>query len=240
MELVGDSSVTYAIMVEPSTAILGRPITLTLSLTASADATDVLTFEHKSLTIELQRVGSTMEPTWALPNRWVIEEDGLLIRGGTPGGLEDLATGDTRTAEYRLDELYPLAVLEPNDFMVGISLATYDRVERVEPVALHIVSGPAAVDVLFGVLRTDDAARRAVATQLLQRMTAHGEDFDPFAPADVSEDALARWQRWWNESGRALPWNFESDEATTGIVPAPAPATGASGKLGGVALGEPT
>ena len=63
----------YSISATPSPALLGASVTLTLTALADVDTVDALTFEHKSLTIELHRVGRINPDTgvgrWEPPTR---------------------------------------------------------------------------------------------------------------------------------------------------------------------------
>lgn len=226
----------YAISATPSPALLGASVQLTLSALADVDTADALTFEHKSLTIELHRVGDATEPWVSLPNRRVIEADGMLFREGSAGGIEDMSAGASVTRDFVLEQLFPLEVLAPGAFVLTYSLATQTREERPHPFALDILSGPASVEALFAVLDSADAARRSVAATLLRQMTDHGDSYDAFASGDERASQLTPWREWWTATGTKLPWNFESVGATHGKKPALPPPVDLSKTLGGVAF----
>ena len=229
----------YAISATPSPALLGASVQLTLSALADVDTADALTFEHKSLTIELQRVGNATEPWVSLPNRRVIEADGMLFREESVGGTEDMSAGASVTREFVLEQLFPLEVLAPGAFALTYSLATQTREVRPQPFALDIHSGPASVEALFAVLDTADAARRSVAATLLRQMTRQGDSYDAFASVDERTSQLLPWRAWWTANGTPLPWSFESEGATHGEKPAPPLLSGLSAKLGGIAFDAP-
>ena len=104
-------SVEYSIGVTPTAALLGEPIIAELRCVVHSDVRETLTFDHRSLVVELDREGLT-EPALAFPNRHAVERGGQLLRISTAGGIEDLAAGEERTRTIRPCSALPRACLE--------------------------------------------------------------------------------------------------------------------------------
>jgi hypothetical protein len=193
-----------------------------------------LTFDHRSLVIELDRPGLS-EPGLVFPNRYAVERAGNLLRLASAGGLENLSAGEERTRRFELGELFPEPVLNVGAFAVTYRLEEADPLVRPEPAVVHVASGPDAVMYLLERLSDDSSAVRFRAAELLTSMTAQDFGYAADAPVDPRSAAALRWQSWWQREGAQLPWNYESDGATFGEVPAVVPVSGRSGKSGGVA-----
>jgi hypothetical protein len=227
----------YSLEVSPAQAVLGEPITATLRCVAPEDAAGVLTFDHRSLVLELDRA-NLIEPYLAFPNRRAVEAGGRLMRLSSPGGVEDLAAGEERTRAFELLPLFPEPVLSLGTFSVCYRLEETEPALLVPPSPVMVSSGPEAVALLLGHLSAENAAIRFRAAELLARMTARDFGYDPEAPVEVREGAVARFRDWWQKEGVSLPWNFQSEGATFGQAPPPEPPGGRSDQLGGIAFPE--
>jgi hypothetical protein len=227
-------TVEYSISVAPASALIGEPITALLRCVARSDAGAAVTFDHRSLVIELDRPGLS-EPAVVFPNRYAVERAGNLLRLASAGGLEDLSAGEERTRPFELGELFPELVLNVGSFAVTYRLEEADPLVRPEPADVQVASGPDAVMYLLERLADDSSAVRFRAAELLTSMTAQEFGYVADAPVDARSAAVLRWQTWWQREGAQLPWNYESEGATFGEVPANLPVLGRSGKLGGVA-----
>ena len=232
------SPVEYAIDAEPRRAVLGEPIVARLSCRATSHAAEALTFGHRSLVIELMRQGLA-EPELAFPNRFAIEDAGRLVRMAAEGGVEELQAGEARTRSFDLLALFPHRVLAPGRLSVTYRLEEAEPIVRPEPIAVDVSSGPASVPRLIDHLGSDSEAMRFCAAELLAAMAANDFGFRAdAAPAD-RDAAIQRWRAWWDGTGSHLPWSFDSEGATFGKAPGPAPESGLSGHLGGVAYPAP-
>lgn len=231
-------AVTYSIVVSPKSAVLGEPITAELRLRAEGDAAGALTFEHRSLVLEATRP-SLPEPAVAFPNRYAVEGAGGLVRISSPGGIEDLASGDERSRTFDLAVLLPQVVLDVGRFSVTYRLD--DAAPPVRPNAeeTEIMSGPEAVPLLLRHLGSELSGIRFRAADLLRRMTGRDFDYDAGAGEAGRAEAIGRWWTWWRTEGLGLPWSFQSDGATFGETPAAPPPTHRSQRLGGIAYPGP-
>ena len=231
------AAVAYSIEVTPARALVGEPISAMLRCTATADAPGALTFDHRSLVVEVNRPG-LIEPSVAFPNRHAVEVGHNLIRLSSPGGVEDLVTGDQRTRAFDLASLFPDVVLDVGTLAVTYRLEEAEPPVCPEPVLVEITSGPEAI--LHLIERLSDASQtlRTCALAVLVRMTAHDLGYDAEAPADDRAQAIQRWRDWWGQTGSLLPWSYESDGATFGAPPGAAPDSRRSGHLGGIAYPE--
>jgi hypothetical protein len=87
---------------------------------------------------------------------------------------------------------------------------------------------------LIGRLASESSDVRSRAAELLELLTAQDFGYDPGAAPEGQTDAIRRAQAWWQGVGSTLPWNFESDGATFGIVVPRSPLVRGH-RLGGVA-----
>jgi hypothetical protein len=226
-------SAQYSIGVTPTAALLGEPIIAELRCVVRSDVRETLTFGHRSLVVELDREGLA-EPALAFPNRYAVERGGQLLRISSAGGIEDLTAGEERTRTIDLAPLFPELVLSVGRFAVTYRLEEADPVVRPAPVAVEVASGPGAISHLIGCLAAGSSDLRSRAADLLAVMTAQDFGYEAGAAGESQAAAIRRWQIWWQNVGSALPWNFESDGATFGVV-APRAPSGRSYRLGGVA-----
>jgi hypothetical protein len=231
------STVEYTINADPQRPILGQPFTVHLSCRARGHEPRAFTFQHRSLVIEIMRDGLG-EPRLAFPNRYAIAPGDKLIRRATTGGIEELQPGNERTRSFDLIALFEDAVLAPGVLAVTYRLEEAEPIVRPAPIEVAICSGPAAVPLLIGQLSSDSAAVRLRAAELLGAMTAttHGYDID--ADVGARGEAIQRWWSWWHDTGSRLPWNFSSSGATFGLPREPAPRSGLSLNLGGIAYSD--
>jgi hypothetical protein len=227
-------AIEYSISVTPTRALIGEPITAILRCIAPSDAPGSLTFDHRSLVIELDRHGLS-EPALVFPNRYAVERGGNLLRLASSGGVADLAPGEECTRKFELGELFPEPVLSAGAFSVTYRLEEAEPLVRPAPVVVQVDSGPDAVLQLIGRLAADSSALRFRAAELLTSMTAQDFGYAADAPVETQRDAVLRWQTWWQREGVQLPWNFESEGATFGKVLFDAPSSRRSSRLGGVA-----
>lgn len=215
-------AVRYSIDVKPRSALLGEPLIAALRCTATGDATGVITFDHKSLVLELDAPGLP-EPFLAFPNRFSVEEGGKLIRISLPGGIEDLRDGEERARSFDLVNLFPGPVLNVGMISFTYRLEELSPPARPEPVTVEVQSGPETVPLLIDRLNVESSGGGYRALELLRKITAR----------EFSDNA--DWPAWWAEEGSRLPWNYQSDGATFGEEPSPPPPMRRSGHLGGVA-----
>ena len=225
--------VDYSIAVSPKEAVLGEPITVELRCVARSDVGKALTFDHRSLVIELDRDGLA-EPALAFPNRYAVEQGGRLLRLASEGGAEELAAGEERSRSFDLAPLFPEPVLSVGRLVVTYRLEEAEPMARPAPIVVEVASGPTAITNLIGRLASESADVRSRAYELLALMTAQDFGYDPVAAPRTQTDAVRRWQTWWHDVGSTLPWNFRSDGATFGI-PVPRAPSDRSYRLGGVA-----
>jgi hypothetical protein len=228
-------ALTYSIEAIPSRALLGGPITAVLRCASGSDAPGAITFEHRSLIVELDQ-SQLAEPLVVFPNRHAIEDDtGRLIRLASTGGIEDLAAGEERTRVFDLLSLFPGAVLSVGTFAVTFRLEEADPAVRPPPATVEVTSGPEAVPLLIDRLGAEAPAIRFRAAELLARMTDQDFGYDASAQTETQTDAIGRWRTWWQQEGSRLPWNFQSDGATFGWTRDAPPPTQHNGHLGGIA-----
>lgn len=225
--------IDYSIGVSPRTAVLGEPITVELRCVARVNVGKALTFDHRSLVIELDRDG-LVEPALAFPNRYAVEKGGRLLRLASEGGAEELAAGAERSRTFDLALLFPEPVLSVGRLVVTYRLEEAEPMARPAPVVVEVASGPRAITHLIGRLASESDDVRSRAHELLALMTAQDFGYDPGATPGSQTDAVRRWQTWWHDVGSTLPWNFQSDGATFGI-PGPRAPSDRSYRLGGVA-----
>ncbi len=215
-------SVQYSVDVHPRTAVLGTQVTAVLRCTAKGDTSGVLTFQHKSLVLELNSEHLS-EPSLAFPNRFAVEDQGMLIRMSLDGGLEDLQNGEERTRTFDLLALFPDDVLDVGKILFTYRLEDGDPLVRPEPAALKLESGPEAVPLLIECLDSPSSGIRSRAAELLRRVTA--QDFSK----------SAEWSEWWTKEGVRLPWNYDTEGAVWNAKPsAPSSPVRRSIHLGGV------
>jgi hypothetical protein len=202
----------YTVEVRPIKGLLGEAVTAVLHCVSGGASPNALTFEHKSLVLEIN-ADVLLEPILAFPNRFAVEDGGNLVRMSAPGGTEDLANGEERTRAFNLLEMFPGVVLHPGAFSFTYRLEEAAPPVRPDPVTVQIQSGPEAVPLLIRHLDSESTALRDQARELLRRMTA--KDFA----------GSAQWSAWWGQEGAKLPWNPESDGAVSesGAVPDDAP-----------------
>jgi hypothetical protein len=231
---VTGAAVEYTIDVQPRQAVLGEPVLALLSCRAAAPATGALMFGHRSLVVEVNRQG-LIEPRLAFPNRQSVERGGQLIRTYAPGGVEDLQPGEERTRSFDLLAPFPDVVLAPGTFTVTYRLEEADPIVRPAPIEVEVRSGPAAVPRLIGLLSADSAATRFRAAELLTAMAADELGYRADDEEAARGEAIQRWWAWWHDAGSQLPWSFESEGATFGRPPGPAPDSGLGARLGGIA-----
>lgn len=226
--------IQYSIVVKPVAALIGESIMAELRCVAGADVASALTFDHRSLVIELDRDGLP-EPAVAFPNRYAVQGRSGLVRLSSPGGVEHLAAGEERARRFDLDVLFPDLVLSVGKFSVTYRLEEAEPPVRPAPFVVDVASGPGAVAHLMERLRADSIDVRSRAAELLLLMTAQDFGYDADAPVDTQINAIVRWQTWWRDEGSRLPWSFETEGATFGGATAEAPASARSPRLGGVA-----
>jgi hypothetical protein len=216
-------SMQYLVDVEPHRGVVGAPVTAMLRCRAYGMSAGILTFEHRSLVLELD--GTHLpEPYLAFPNRFAVEEGETLIRMSAPGGIEDLEDGEERVRTFDLVALFPDAVLDPGRLLFTYRLEEAEPPVRPEPAAIELQSGPEAVPLLIQCLNSPSDAVRFRASVLLQQMTAQ------------EWSTPAEWSEWWTKYGNRLPWDYDSDGAVLNAgAPTPARPLGRSGRLGGVA-----
>ena len=230
--------VAYSIEIRPPRAVLGEPVEGWLGCRATGGAAEVLTFDHRSLVLELRRPGLP-EPALAFPNRYAIEDAGQLIRFAKAGGVERLGAGEELTRSFDLLAWFPQLLLAPGALALTFRLEEATPVVQPEPAVGEVLSGPASVPHLIGHLGAESPALRFRSAELLMAMTAN--DFGYRADADpvVRGEAIQRWWAWWHAEGSKLPWAFDSDGATFGLPPAPGPQSGLGPRLGGIAYPGP-
>lgn len=227
-----DAGVDYGLDVEPRVAVLGEPLLAWLSCRASAEASGVLTFDHRSLIVEARRNG-LVEPLLVFPNRFAVEQGDRLVRMSAPGGVEDLHAGEERRRSVDLLATFPDAALAPGELTVSYRLEEAEPAVQIGPVTVTITSGPEAVPRLIGLLSADAGALRSRAAAVLSTMTAHDFGYRGDAGPDERGDAVQRWWTWWHQVGSRLPWSFGADGATFAVPPEPAAPGGV--RLGGIA-----
>jgi hypothetical protein len=164
----------YTVEVHPRKGMLGDAVTAVLRCTAEGASPEVLTFEHKSLVLEINADG-LLEPILAFPNRFAVEHGGNLVRMSPPGGTEELADGEERTRTFDLLAMFPGVVLEPGVFSFTYRLEAAEPPVRPEPVTVQIQEGPETVPKLIRHLDSESTAVRDRARELLRRMT--GKDY---------------------------------------------------------------
>jgi hypothetical protein len=218
--------VEYSIDVKPRSALLGEPIIAVLRCTSKGNTPGVLTFDHKSLVLELDAT-EFLEPVLAFPNRFAIEEGGKLVRMSLPGGIEDLRDGEERTRTFDLVTRFPGRLLNVCTISFTYRLEELDPPLRPEPVTVEVQSGPETVPLLIDQLNAESSGVRARAAELLRQITAR------------NFNNSADWQAWWAEEGARLPWNYESEGATFGIKPSVPQLMRRGSHLGGIAYPEP-
>jgi hypothetical protein len=227
-------AVTYSIEVRPSEGLIAEPISAVMRCSADANTSGVVTFDHRSLIVELEQA-NVPEPSVVFPNRHAIEDRGRLIRLSSMKGIEDLLAGEERVRIFDLLSLFPGALLNVGRFAITYRLEEAAPSVRPPPAEVELMAGPEAVPLLIGHLSAENSALRFRAAELLTRMT--GQDFGYAADGsgDSRTQAVTRWWTWWQRDGVDLPWNFGSDGATFGPTPDPAPSTHRSRHLGGIA-----
>jgi hypothetical protein len=224
----------YSVEVSSARALIGESITAVFRCVARTDAAAALTFEHRSLVVELDQ-DQLPEPLLAFPNRRAVEDGGRLIRLASTGGIEDLAAGEERVRVFDLLSLFPEPVLSVGTLAITFRLEEADPPVRPPPVSVEVTSGPEAVPLLIDHLGAEAPAIRHRAAGLLAQMTARDFGYDAEASVEARGEAVGRWRAWWKQEGSQLPWNFQSEGATFGQTPDQPPATGRSGRLGGIA-----
>lgn len=229
--------VDYGIDADPRGAVLGQPINLQLSCRAVAYAENAFTFGHRSLVIEIMREGLT-EPRLVFPNRHTVTQGDKLIRKAAMGGIEELQPGEERTRSFELIALFDSFVLTPGVLALTYRLEEAEPMVRPEPIEVVIGCGPTAVPILIGHLSSESAAVRFRAGELLSAMTASDHGYDPDAEPVARGGAIQRWSTWWHDIGSRLPWSFGSSGATFGQTLGPAPPSGLSLNVGGIAYPE--
>jgi len=227
-------AVEYTIDVIPPNPLIGEPITVVLRCAAKSEVRQTLTFDHRSLVIELIQEGLE-EPILVFPNRYSVERNGNLLRLSSTGGVEDLAPGEERLRTFNLVSLFPERILNVGMLSVTYRLEESNPIIRPEPVAFEVASGPAAVMPLIERLNDDLLIVRQRTAELLTLMTARQIDFDADAPGNIREATITRWRDWWQQEGSRLPWSFDSDGASFGRPATQPPPSGRSYRLGGVA-----
>jgi hypothetical protein len=133
---VSASGLEYRIAVTPMRARVDQAIVVRLSGRARAAAAGP-SFQDKSLTIELRRVGEVGEPHSTFPNRTTIERDGTTSRGGESVTWR-LEAGEHRVRTFALDVLYDRELLRPGDYLIGMTLREGVREIRPPAVRLHL------------------------------------------------------------------------------------------------------
>jgi hypothetical protein len=226
--------VAYSIEVVPPRVLVGEPVSANLRCVATASAPGVLTFEHRSLVVELNRAG-LIEPSIAFPNSRAVEVGEKLIRFSSSGGVEDLAAGDERVRTFDLVSLFPDIVLGVGKLAVTYCLEEVEPPLSVKPALLEVSSGPEAIPHLLERLGDTSPTVRACAMAVLGQMTAQDFGYDPDAPASDRELSLQRWRDWWGRTGSRMPWSYDSEGATFGVPPGTPPASRRSEHLGGIA-----
>lgn len=214
-------SAEYEIDVMPRTAVLGTPVTAELRCRAHGKSPGVLTFEHKSLVLELS--GERLpEPCLAFPNRFAVEDGPLLVRMSSPGGVEDLEDGELRVRKFDLLALFPDAMLHPGRVQITYRLEDADPPVRPKPSVIELQSGPEAVPMLIDCLDSPSEAIRFFAQEILGQMTGQ------------QKASRAEWTDWWTGHGSRLPWNYDSDGALFNAAPSEPVPHRRSKHLGGV------
>jgi hypothetical protein len=227
--------VIYSIDVDPQPALLGEPLTAVLRCVATTEARAAMTFDHRSLRLELERT-SFSEPLLAFPNRHAIAVKGMLIRLASTLGIEDLSSGEERTRSFDLLSLFPDGVLNVGTFALTYRLEEADPVVCPLPTKVGVASGPEAVPLLIRHLGSEVLALRFRAFDLLTKMTGRRFTYAADAAEEQRSQAIALWWTWWQSEGVEFPWNFLSDGATFGITPEPPPPSHRGAQLGGVAF----
>lgn len=232
--LLAEPSIAYSVIVRPARALLGDPVVAVLNCVASQEGVEAFTFQDASLELELKRMPAEREPARAFPNRGTEQSGSLQIRTRTDG-RKRLRKGERLTREFELIGMYPRWILDTGDFQISYQLGPEGRSWRAGPAKLTIESGPAAIPRLFALLDHAESGVRARASGLLHRMTACIPGYGAEADTGERQEAIARWRQWWQATGSKMPWSFRSQGATFAVTPAPAPGSGRSKFLGGVA-----
>jgi hypothetical protein len=217
--------------------LVGEPVSARLRCVATASAPGVLTFEHRSLVLELNRAG-LIEPSVEFPNREAFQAGDKVVRMSPSGGVEDLAAGDERVRTFDLLSLFPDIVLGVGKLAVTYCLEEAEPPLSVKPAFVEVSSGPEAIPHLLERLGDTCPTVRAYAVDVLGQMTAQDFGYDPDAPASDRELSLQRWRDWWGRTGSRMPWSYGSEGATFGVSPGTPPASRRSEHLGGIAYPE--
>jgi hypothetical protein len=215
-------------------AVIGEPVVARLRCLAQSDSPDALTFEHRSLVIELEKEGLP-EASLAFPNRFAAERGGNLLRLSSSGGIEALRAGEERVRTFDLTRAFPEEVLSTGIISVTYRLEEAVPVVRTSPGLVDVWSGPEAVHLLLRLLEDEDLAVRSRAAEVLGLMTSRNFGYHADGSSEARVPAVRQWKTWWDSEGSQLPWNFESEGATFGEVPARAPVGLRSSKTGGIA-----
>lgn len=214
-------SAEYLANVVPRSALLGTPVTAELRCRADGKTPAVLTFEHKSLVLELD-AKNLPEPSLAFPNRSAVEDGQHLVRLAAPGGIEDLEDGATRVRKFDLLALFPDVMFQPGRLQFTYRLEDAEPPVRPDPVEVELQSGPEAVPMLIEHLDSSSEAVRFFARELLRQMTAQ------------EWASSAEWTDWWTRQGSRLPWNYDSEGAVFNAPPSEPVPPRRSNHIGGV------
>ncbi|TWT46036.1 hypothetical protein RAS1_24810 [Phycisphaerae bacterium RAS1] len=204
----------YTLSVEPKQAILGARIEATLRCHCPAYTRSALTLEHKSLTLELRRLGAAGGPAYALPNRKIAKHAAGMDRIGTSGGVETLSTGEERFCALELTRHFASQLLNPGEYEVSFTLSDGQRTFRSAAARLVVQPRRESVPLLLDWLMCDDLSARTRAAQLLQRMTGAGFEYDPAAPPESRQAAAAAWRASWDAAGSQQRWDAAADGAS--------------------------
>jgi hypothetical protein len=231
-------AVDYSIDVQPlDTALIGQSVVACLRCMARSDSSAILTFDHRSLVIELGKDGLP-EEALAFPNRYTVERGGNLVRLSRSGGIEDLRAGEERGRDIDLLPLFPDQVLSVGTIAITYRLEETDPPVRPSPRSVDVTSGPDAVALLIHRLNHHNASVRARAAEVLAMMTAKDFGYDADASLESRNGSISEWRSWWDVEGSLMPWNFEADGATFGQVSAQPPIGARGARLGGIASPE--
>jgi hypothetical protein len=227
------TALTYELAVRPRRALLGDRVTATLSCQAS-EAAEAFTFEDASLMVQMRRLPADPDPAQFFPNHQQAKQGEVQVHLA-PVSRKRLRRGERLHRELDLVAIYPRLALDTGDFELSYTLGRDGQSFPASPAKVTVESGPAAVPGLMALLADQDGGVRARAAGLLHRMTAHTEGYAATGEAGARAGAIDRWRRWWEATGRKLPWNFRCAGASFGAQPAAAPTSRRGLALGGLA-----
>lgn len=154
---------------------------------------------HPGLVVELRPVPYMGEPAQAFPNQRTIIDGGRTIRMQT----SPESAGPARLS-LRLLDLFPEQLLRPGKYALSFRIEGVNPEVSVAPVEFEVTTPRESVNRLFALLDSPKPALRTAAAALLRSLTGQGFDYDPVGVGRA--ESAARWKRWWDETGRRMPW----------------------------------